>query len=571
MGKPKKRMLRLFLKCLVCTIVLVLFYTNQHIASAQQDTKQFLYLSSSSDPKTFNPILSQETSSTQILSHIFEGLVTTDPFSGKMVENLAKTWTVSDDGLEWIFKLRQDVTWSDGAAFTADDVVFTFNDVIYNPNIITGLKSILYINGESIKVSKIDTYTISFTLPCSFAPFLRVIGTSILPKHKLEETVKNNTFNKVWGISTQPEEIIGTGPFVIEQYKSGEVVVLRRNNNYWKKTESGNALPRLEKVYYAIIQSNDLTLLKFRNKELDICGISGQDYSLIKPREARDNFKVFDVGPTMSRSFVAFNQNPQSSKLALYKLRWFQNRNFRIAMAHCINKTQIIDIIFNGFGVPQTSPMSPSSGFYYNMNCVTYEYNLDKAKTILKQEGFIDRDGNGYLEDSEGNEVSFNFYISAGNPQTTTLANLIRKDLAIVGCNVNLVQVEFNTLVEKLTQSYDWDMVLMGLTGGVEPHFGANVWLSSGPLHFWYPNQEEPYTSWERRIDEIFQRGMQELDINKRKALYDEWQNIIATEVPLIFTVIPESLVAVSNRVKNIKPSVIGGFLHNIEELYIDE
>jgi peptide/nickel transport system substrate-binding protein len=151
------------------------------------------------------------------------------------------------------------------------------------------------------------------------------------------------------------------------------------------------------------------------------------------------------------------------------------------------------------------------------------------------------------------------------------IAEIIRKDLERLGMRVHFTPLEFNTLVTKLTSTYDWDAIIIGLTGGIEPHFGKNVWHSSGHLHMWYPNQPAPATSWEKEIDRIFDLGVQELDRNKRKALYDRWQKIVSENLPLIYTVLPASMYAVRNKFGNLYPTAYGGVFHNIEHVYIKE
>jgi peptide/nickel transport system substrate-binding protein len=134
---------------------------------------------------------------------------------------------------------------------------------------------------------------------------------------------------------------------------------------------------------------------------------------------------------------------------------------------------------------------------------------------------------------------------------------------------VHFLQLDFNNLVNKLSGTFDWEAIVLGLTGGIEPHFGNNVWQSSGQLHMWYPRQKSPATDWEKRIDQIFNQAVQELDKNKRKALYNEWQQIVADELPLIYTVLPASLFAVRNRFENLYPTAYGGAFHNLEEIWI--
>ena len=537
-----------------------------------------LVLAVPSDPKTFNDIVSTDANSGTFTSLLFEGLTTADPFTLKVIPNLAKSWTVSPDGLQWTFHLREDVKWSDGTPFSADDVVFTFNDLIYNPDIPSSSKDVLTIDGKLLKVEKIDTHTVRFTLPVKFAPFLRAMAQPILPKHCLIQAVRQKKFSFTWGIDTPPAQIIGTGPFMLSEYHPGERLVFKRNPHYWKKSPEGESLPYLDKVIYLIIPDPQAQLLKFIDGELDATSVAGQDYPLLKPLERQKNFHIYEAGVNYDSNFVTFNQNsgsdPQTHQPFIdpVKLSWFTNLEFRRAVAHSIDKNKIIEILNNGFGLPQDGPMSPSSGFFYNPHVTVYDYNLDKARMILKQAGFKYRNGGQVLEDPQGHPVEFNLYTAdAGTTGRVQMAAIIRSDLEKLGMKVNFVPVEFNTLVNKLMSSFDWDMVMIGLTGGVEPHFGQNVWHSKGGLHLWDPHQDKPATAWEKRLDEIYDRGVQELDENKRKVLYDEFQRIVAERLPVIYTVLNMDMYAVRNKFGNLKPTVNGGAFHNIEEIYIEK
>ncbi|MDE2223085.1 MAG: ABC transporter substrate-binding protein [Candidatus Omnitrophica bacterium] len=535
-----------------------------------------LVLATGSDPKTFNDIVSTDANSTAVTSLLFEGLTTADPFTLKVIPQLARSWEVSADGLVWTFHLRKDVKWFDGVPFTADDVVFTFNDLIYNPDIPSSSKDVLTIDGKPIKVQKIDAYTVRFTLPFKFAPFLRCLSQSIMPKHCLQQAVKDKKFSFTWGIDTPPSQIIGTGPFMLSEYHPGERLVFKRNPHYWKKSPGGDALPYLDKIIYLIIPDPQAQLLKFIDGELDAISVSGADYPLLKPLEMRKNFHIYEAGPAYDSNFLVFNQdpgiNPNTHKPFVdpVKLSWFKNLSFRQAVAHAVDKKKIIEIINNGFGSPQNGPMSPSSGFFYDPDVKTYDYNLQEARSILKRAGFrYSADGRTLL-DPQGHVVAFNFYTAdSGTNGRPQIAAIIRADLQRLGMRVNLVPVEFNTLVNKLMSSFDWDMVMIGLTGGVEPHFGQNVWYSSGGLHLWDPHEPKPATPWEARIDAIFDQGAQELDDNKRKALYDEWQRIVADELPVIYTVLGTDMFAVRNKFGNLKPSANGGPFPKPEEVYI--
>ena len=207
------------------------------------------------DPLTFNLSLAKDTSSSGVLRHLFEGLTETSWLSNEVEPALAESWTLSQDGLTWIFLLRQDVKWHDGEPFTARDVEFTFNRIIYNPEIDASARAAFTFRfpdeetgvwtEAQMSVTALDDYTIRCILPVTFAPFLRSMRTPIYPKHILEPHVDDGTFSEVWDIETDPTDIIGTGPFFISSYDPGKHLVLERNPDYWLRDDSGNrpALP----------------------------------------------------------------------------------------------------------------------------------------------------------------------------------------------------------------------------------------------------------------------------------------------------------------------------------------
>jgi len=527
-----------------------------------------IIISTTSDPRSFNPILAKETSTTVITSLIFEGLTRTDGITLQVMPNLAKSWQISEDGLVFTFFLREDVFWQDGVRFTSDDVVFTFNELIFNPEIPNSARDIFTVEGKPFKVEKIDDFTVRFILPKRFAPFLRSMSQEILPKHILKESVEKKEFNFTWGLDTSPEKIVGTGAFKIFKYLPSERIELERNELYWRKDNEGNRLPYLDKIIFLIVPNQDTALLKFQEGELDYYSLRGQDFPILKRwEEKKGDFKIYRVGADFGSNFLVFNQNPNF--LEKKKLKWFSDLNFRRAISHTIDREKIISIVMNGFGYPQYSPMSPSSGFFYNPNVERYSYDLEKAKSILKETGYLDRDGDGIIEDKDGHKIEFNLFTNSGSTERVQIASIIRKDLERIGMKVNFLALEFNSLVTKLVSTFDWDCVLVGLTGGIEPHFGKNVWHSSGHLHMWYPLQKHPFTEWEKRIDRIFDIAVSEFDEDRRKILYDEWQEIISKELPLIYTVLPEVIFAVRNRFENLYPTSYGGAFWNIEEIFI--
>ena len=536
-----------------------------------------LLLSTTSDPKTFNPIVANESSSLVVTGYIFEGLTRTSGITTAVEPHLAKSWELSEDGKTWTFRLREDVQWFDGEPFTAADVVFTFNQLIYNDAIPNSARDIFTVEGEEFLVEELAKDTVRFTLPKKFAPFLRSMSQPILPEHVLQTVVEQGEFSSTWGVDTAPEQLIGTGPFKLKIYQAGQRLVFERNANYWRKDEVGNKLPYLDGISYLIVQNLDVSLLKFQEGALDYYSLRGSDFPLLKPAEAQDNFTVYRLGPTFTTTFVTFNQNPGKNPssgqpyLPAYKLKWFQDLAFRQAVAYAIDRQGMINIVLNGLGQPQWSAMSPSSGYFYNGAVSEYPYDLAQARRILASAGYEDSDGDGIREDKDGNPVEFNFFTNSDNTERVKIAGLIRKDLEELGFKVHFTPLEFNNLVSKLLENYEWDMMMIGLGGDIEPHFASNVWLSSANLHMWYPKQAVAATAWEQEVDQIFTAGVQELAEAKRKKLYDRWQEIVAEQLPLIYTVLPESIMAVRNKFGNLYPTAYGGAFHNLEEIYLAE
>lgn len=536
-----------------------------------------IVLSTFSDPKSFNPITSTEMTTSEFTQYIYEGLVRSNGVTLLPEPNLAASWDVSGDGLQWTFHIRPGVVWSDRTPFSADDVEFTFNDLIYNTAITpNSSRDIFLIEGKRIAIKVLDSLTIRFTLPFPYAPFLRAMSQEILPKHRYQKFVRRGTFPTELSIKTPPEKMIGTGPFLLDSYLSSQKVVFKRNPLYWKTDSAGNRLPYLERVVYTIVADQNAELLQFKRGEVDYLSAKGEDYPGLKKDEAGSNYTVYRLGPATGSNFLIFNQNrdkdPATGKgyVDPVKLSWFTNVNFRRAIAYALDKQNMINIVMNGLGYPQWGPMTPSEGYFFNPDVAVYEYDIEKARKILADEGFRDSNNDGFLEDADGHPLEFSFVTNSGNVVRGKIGEIIRKDLETLGCKVHFQVLEFNSLIQKIDNPpYEWDAVLIGLTGGVEPHFGKNVWYSSGTLHMWYPRQKKPATAWEAAIDSLFDAGVKEVDTEKRKAIYDQWQRIAADELPMIYTVLPERILCIANRFGNLNPTLNGGLLHNLEYLYV--
>ena len=527
-----------------------------------------------SDPLTFNLAIAKDASSSGVLGPLFEGLTESSWLTNEVGPLLAESWEVSGDGLTWTFRLRQDVSWHDGQPFTAHDVDFTFNRIIYNDDIPASSRSTFefrFLDEESgewrvepMIVTAVDDYTVQCVLPVSFAPFLRSMGTAIFPKHILEKHVDDGTFADTWNINTDPSEIIGTGPFTIREYIPETKVTLQRNPDYWLKDGAGNSLPYLDEIVRIIVPDVKDELPLFLSGVTDFHGVLGEEFAEVEPLQEEGNFTIYRRGPTFGTTFLVFNMNPGSSPetgesyVEPEKLEWFTNKQFRQAVAHSIDRGAIIEEINHGFGYRQWSQISPAAGDFHNPDVRRYEYDADKANEILDAIGWKDTDGDGIREDEAGNDIRFSLRTNTGNSVREGVAELIEEGLEEIGIDVDYKAIEFGDLVTQLVESYEWEAIVIGLTGGTEPHFGINVWHSSQSLHMWHPNQSEPGTEWEAEIDVLYVEGSQELNHDKRLEYYHRAQEIVAENVPLIYTTLSERMSAVRNVFGNTAPTLYG-------------
>ncbi|MGF1512872.1 MAG: ABC transporter substrate-binding protein [Elainellaceae cyanobacterium] len=549
-----------------------------------------LVISEISDPKTFNPVMSQEV--TSVFGLLYEGLMQENGITGELELALAESLDISEDQKRIVFTLRDGLLWSDGEPFTVDDILFTYNDIYFNPSIPSGESDILRIGEEGLfpTVNKLDERRVEFVVPEPFAPFLRYAGgITILPEHILGPTVNemdmdgNPRFLSVWGTDTDPASIIGNGPYRMLSYSPGQRVIFERNPHYWKNT-ADSPQPFIERFVLQIVESTDASLLQFRSGGLDVIAVPPENFALLKREEDRGGFQIYEDGPRPGTNFISFNLNQGSREgkplVDPIKSAWFTNPDFRRAIAYAIDRDTMINNIFQGLGEPQTSPISVQSPYYLppGDGLETYDYSVETAKALLTDAGF-EYDAEGKLQDGEGHPVRFTLITNAGNKIREAIGAQVKRDLLDIGIQVDFQPIAFNTLVDKLSNTLDWDCFILGLSGGVEPNSGANVWRTDGTLHTFnqsaLPGQPpiDGWTvyDWEAEISNLYIQAAQELDEEKRKALYAETQRLTQAYLPYIYLVNPLSLGAVRNRLENVQYSALGGALWNVEALRLSE
>lgn len=532
-------------------------------------------------PKTFNPFNSKDNISALMSEVMYDGLLTSDPISGAPIPKLAKSFSISPDGKTYTIKLRKGITWTDGKPITADDVVFTWKDIIFAGMGDTSIRDSLVIDNKLPTVKKVDNYTVEFTTPKPYAPFIRMLSASIAPKHIFMPAVKKGPayFDSFLSTNTNPKDFVTSGAFKLKEYVPAQRVVFERNPNYYVINTKDQKLPYLDRLVYLIVGDLNNEVLKFEAKELDVISLQGSKVARYKSLEPHSDFKLYNLGPDTGTMYLSMNLNNRKNEKGQYyvntdKQTWFQDLNFRKSVDLAIDRKNMVLNIANGIGEPLFTPESLNS-IYLNKNLKPYDKNIEKAKEFLKKSGFY-LDKKGRLFDKHGHRVEFDLYTNAGNTEREAIGVMVKQDLEDLGMKVNFKPIEFNSLVNKLVSTFDWDMVIMGLTGSpLEPNGGKNVWLSDGRLHMF--NQRTPQEGkakilpWEKELDECFTKGALATSFKDRKKYYDKYQDIVYNEKPMIYIYSPVRIVALRNKFKNIYPSSLGGITHNIEEIYLNK
>lgn len=532
--------------------------------------------------KTFNPYNANDATSAELSEIMYDGLVQTNSQTGGVFVKLAKSFEILPDEKTYIVHLRHGIKWSDGKEITADDVYFTYNTVIFEGYGDGSTRDIMLIGGKLPTVEKIDKYTIKFKTPKPFAPFLRNLSASILPKHIFEPITKKGkeAFLTFQGIDTNPKNLVTSGAFRLAEYVPSQRVIFEKNPNYYLINKENQKLPYIDRWVMIITGDVNNQTLKFESGELDVLNVSGTLVNRYRELSKHGDFDLYNLGATSNTTFVVFNLNNRKNKQNKFyvdpvKQAWFQDKNFRSAIDWAINRENLILNVFSGMAKPLYSAEGVNSLFLNETVAKGHPQNVEYAKSLLKKSGFYYK--NNELFDKKGNRVKFELLTNAGNTQREATGVSIKQDLENLGIKVNYKAVEFNNLINKLTNYVDFDAIIIALTSNVnEPNSGYNVWTPHGSLHLFNkrtPNdlkESDKLYPFEVELENLFNQGALELDFKKRKIIYDKYQEIIAKENPMIYLYAPLNIVAIRKKVKNIYPTKIGGLIQNMAEIYID-
>jgi peptide/nickel transport system substrate-binding protein len=492
----------------------------------------------SADPKTFDP-LQVEDDNSEAVRYLTGGvLLRVNRKTQKMTPELAQSWTVDQQGRRITFHLRGGVSFSDGTPFSADDVAYTMTRLM-DPNLHSATADPFRSSNVPPRIAATSADAVSITFDAPVSGLERLFDqVAILSKYS-------------------PKKLAAVlGPFLVEDYKPGVEVLLERNPHYWKFDSGGTRLPYLDRIHLQIQQNRDMELVRFRRGELDL--INSLDPEVFEELHRLTPASVSDAGASLESEMMWFNQ-AASAPLPAYKKAWFASQEFRRAVSEAIHREDISQVVYKGHARPAAGPVSPANRFWVNASLGPHPLDVASAQRRLQKVGFTRRgDGLGVLYDREGHPVEFSLMTNAGNKTRERIAAMIQQDLLALGIRLNVVSMDFPSLIERMTRNFQYEACLLGLTNlDLDPSAQMNVWLSSAADHQWNPNQKAPATAWEAEIDRLMQAQAAELRPAQRKRLFDQVQQIVWEQEPFIYLVTRNSLMAFSPLLHNLAPAAL--------------
>lgn len=499
-----------------------------------------------------------------ISQQLFDGLVEFNYATYKLEPALAESWTISPDGKTYTFKLRQGVKWSDGEPFTADDVVFTYDQIIENPEARAGDAATFSENGKKVPFEAVDKNTVRVTLQKPTPAFLLQMRNFIMPKHKLlkysvQGGAKAADINNAWPTNVAASEVVGTGPFKLSGYTAGQKVSLVRNPNYWKTDAKGTKLPYLNSLDFLIIRDPQAQVAQFLAGNVDQINITGAQFPDLKQKEVSGSpFKVIRSTALFgSPPFVAFNFDAKDAALA----KVFSDLRFRTAMQSALNRQRMIDTVYNGLASLPGHGVAPANkDFYANTKASLGSFDLKAAGAALDAMGLKDTDGDGVRNIAKGKNLEFDLTYGTDSSVYPAIATIIQNDFKQIGVKVNLQGIlAKNLLSTGLAGNYE--MILHAFGDQPDPELRRPIWEPGGALYYWHrslqpatdgqtPNVAKMFP-WEKQIYTIFEQAAVTNDKGQRKALYTRWQGLFAHNLPVIPLLKPENIGAVSNKYGN--------------------
>lgn len=520
-------MLKLLLTRLVSVLVIVLLVVSVSPVAAQEaeftcpTTGGTFITAINADPVSLNGIYANDGASIAVLSYVFNPLTLGGENWGTEIKgDLAESYEVSEDGLTWTFHLRDDVVWHDGEPFTADDVIYTFETIQGAEDDIAPFRPRFLQNGEPIQFEAADDYTVVATLTEPNASFFTDISVPIVPRHVLEgQDLREGPFNRA---------PVGTGPFRVTEWNTGESIVLEANENYFR------GRPCLDRIIFRIIPDDQAQVNALLAGEIDF--IDNVPGASVAQFENNPDYTL-TVAELDSLFQIFFNN-------ALEK---FQDVRVRRALLMAIDRQALIDTVLQGYGEVHNSHFDAVVPFYEQDKLGGYDYDPEAAGALLDEAGITDSDGDG-IRERNGEPFTIELLtFTEGFRDYSDYAQVVQAYWEDIGIDVELRQGDLATLVEQLYTNRVWEKPFEVHTSGwaqigPEPNSYANFYITTEALGPNIPNYDNP------EVNELFEEARRTTDFDARMAIYEQIEAILWEELPTLPLYRQTQPAVVSNR-----------------------
>lgn len=483
-----------------------------YVSTKSRPEQNQLVIGSIGDASFLNPVLSQDSASSDVNSFIFNGLLKYNE-ELRLTGDLAESWTVAPGPKPRItFHVRKGIQWHDGQPLTADDVRFTY-ETIMDEKTNTVRKS----DYELVeKVDVLDAYTVRITYKEPFSPALETWTMGIIPEHLLKgEDINTAPFNR---------NPVGTGPFVFDSWVSDEKIVLTANQDYFE------GKPHLDRIVYRIIPETSLSEIEILTGGIDSTGVFPHQYERLKKNPGLQVYRQ----PSLGYAYIGYNlENPL-----------FKTKKVRQALTCAINREEIVRHVLYGLGHIATGPF-PNHLWYADKTIQAFPYDPEKAKQLLDEAGWKDIDGDGIL-DKDGLPFSFRLITNSGNDIRRDVGVLVQRYLKEIGLDVDLQLYEWSVFLKNFINPRHFDACILGWSLSVDPD-AYSIWHSSqieGGFNFVGYNNPT--------VDRLLVKGRRTFDIKKRTDIYHTIHRLIHEDQPYTFLYVPDSVPALNVKFKRL-------------------
>jgi len=538
----------------------------------------------SSAPATFNYLQPSDDNSLIVAFYLMGGrLLEFDHKKQQYVSGLAESLRRLDDGRTVELTLRDGIKFSDGHPITAEDVIFTLRAIYDERTASPIFRDAMMIGNRQIEASIPDGADgqsgrrLRFVFPEVVASPENYLATlAVLPRHILEADFNRGALREAYGLSADPSRVVTAGAFAVEAVTPGERVTLKRNPHYWKKDAAGAPLPYLDQLVIEVVKDTNNAFARLRQGSVDIYDrLRTADY--VELRSQSGITKVSDLGPGLQIDYLCFNLNEGEIKGGAapnpIKRAWFNDARFRQAVSIALDRQTIASITLQGLATPLNGIVSPGNRNWVAANLPPIERDMERSRALLRESGFTTRgqQDRPELYDLKGNRVELTLIVLSASQPLKDTAVIIQGNLAQLGIKMQVAPIDYGDLLRCISESYDYDAFL--LTWSVsepDPSSYVNFLISGSPTRRWRQKQSKPATAWEARIDDLLKTQARDTNPDRRRASFNEVQQILAEQLPIIPIVARHVSVAANQRVGNYSPSAIFPFsLWNAEELFI--